>query len=315
MRNRSLGALVASGLTLVTLAAAPAQALGAEPDSVRPATATVVVTTVPLPTGSGRLTLTSGGTVVTGPGTDHRGDLADRLDGRPPPERLVDLAPTPSGAGYWILGAEGTVYSFGDATNLGSAADPAHPAPAPTTTTDHADATRLLPTGSGRGYWIGWTDRHWTPIGDAADLSRYGLVWPTAGPLHDGFGGRSDPITGGGRQHDGLDIGGDPGAHVGAAAAGTVVSAGWRGGFGNAVEVRHGGGYTTIYAHLSELLVPTGQRLEAGDAIGTVGSTGRATGPHLHFELRLHDEPVDPGPHLPMTPPPDAAPADVGTNP
>ena len=304
MRNRSIGALVACGLTLMTLAAAPAPAQEADPStgSSPPPTPTIVVTTVPLTSGPDHLILTSGGTVVTGPDTVHHGDLADRLDGRPPPEPLVDLAATPSGAGYWILGAAGTVYSFGDAAGLGDARRPADLEQVPATTTHGATAIGLMPTSSGRGYWVRWSDGSWTPAGDASDLTRAGLVWPTAGPLHNGFGDRRDPITGGSREHHGLDIGGEPGAVVSAAAGGTVVSAEWRGGFGNAVELDHGDGYTTVYAHLSDMLVEPGRRVRVGDPVGTVGSTGRATGPHLHFELHLDGEPIDPVPHLPQPP-------------
>jgi murein DD-endopeptidase MepM/ murein hydrolase activator NlpD len=84
------------------------------------------------------------------------------------------------------------------------------------------------------------------------------------------------------------------GAPARATAGGKVVSAGWAGGYGNMVEIDHGNGLTTRYGHLSAILVNEGQTVEARDVIGKVGSTGRSTGPHLHYEVRVDGEPVDP---------------------
>ena len=109
-----------------------------------------------------------------------------------------------------------------------------------------------------------------------------------------GFGFRDHPITGDHRFHTGVDLRAAEGAPIRAAAEGVVKSAGPRGGYGNAVEIDHGDGTSTLYAHASALLVKPGQRVTRGEAVALVGQTGQATGPHLHFELRRHDHPVDP---------------------
>jgi murein DD-endopeptidase MepM/ murein hydrolase activator NlpD len=115
-----------------------------------------------------------------------------------------------------------------------------------------------------------------------------------------GFGPRVDPIDparGGSRFHQGIDLRAAAGAAIRAPEPGVVRRAGPRGGYGNAVEVDHGGGLTTLYAHASEVLVTPGEKVAAGQEIARVGQTGRATGPHLHFEVRLHDRQVDPTPY------------------
>jgi murein DD-endopeptidase MepM/ murein hydrolase activator NlpD len=108
------------------------------------------------------------------------------------------------------------------------------------------------------------------------------------------FGQRVDPFMGRMALHSGLDLRDEYGAPVHATAAGTVTTAGWNGGYGNMVEVEHGNGLATRYGHLSAILVTEGQVISAGTVIGKLGSTGRSTGPHLHYEVRVNDEPVDP---------------------
>lgn len=112
------------------------------------------------------------------------------------------------------------------------------------------------------------------------------------------FGPRTHPILGTVRNHTGLDLRSPSGTPVRAPAAGEVVIAGPRGGYGNTVLVDHGGGMATMNAHLSSVLVSPGQRVQPGQVVGLVGSTGMSTGPHLHFELRLGGTPVDPLPYL-----------------
>ena len=124
-------------------------------------------------------------------------------------------------------------------------------------------------------------------------------TWPAAGPLTSGFGTRVHPITGAARLHAGIDIGAPTGTGVVAAAAGTVQFAGVAGGYGNTVIIDHSGGTTTLYAHLSSISADTGTRVEPGQRIGAVGSTGLSTGPHLHFEVRVSGAPTDPRGWLP----------------
>ncbi|MFY8196027.1 MAG: peptidoglycan DD-metalloendopeptidase family protein [Novosphingobium sp.] len=116
--------------------------------------------------------------------------------------------------------------------------------------------------------------------------------------ISSGFGYRSDPFTGGAAFHAGLDFCGPVGAPIYAAAAGTVSFVGQRQGYGNVVEVSHGNGLMTRYAHMSRTEARIGQKVDAGGEIGKIGNTGRSTGPHLHFEVRINDRPVNPRPFL-----------------
>lgn len=122
---------------------------------------------------------------------------------------------------------------------------------------------------------------------------RFVLPVPTA-RLSSSFGPRVHPIFGTTRLHAGMDLAAPTGTPIGAAAPGTVVTAGVLGGYGNAVVIDHGGGLSTLYAHQSALAVTVGQVVGAGEAVGRVGSTGNSTGPHLHFEVRVLGTPVDP---------------------
>jgi murein DD-endopeptidase MepM/ murein hydrolase activator NlpD len=115
-----------------------------------------------------------------------------------------------------------------------------------------------------------------------------------------GFGFRYTPWP---EFHRGLDLVADYGETVHATAAGTIASAGWDGGFGNKVDIDHGNGYHTWYAHLSRIDVHVGQRVVKGEAIAAVGSTGASTGPHLHYQLMRDGEAIDPAPYLTGVPP------------
>ncbi len=112
--------------------------------------------------------------------------------------------------------------------------------------------------------------------------------------LSSGFGVRPDPFLGRPAMHSGLDFRSDTGDPVRATANGTVESAGWSGGYGNMIEVDHGNGFATRYGHLSKIEVKVGQQVKTGQIIGRVGSTGRSTGPHLHYETRIDGDAVDP---------------------
>jgi len=119
-------------------------------------------------------------------------------------------------------------------------------------------------------------------------------VWPASGLLSSRYGWRRNPFGFRWNHHSGIDVAGTPGDPIYAAAAGTVTHADWSGGYGQVVEIDHGFGITTVYAHCSGVYVEPGQTVEAGDRIATMGSTGRSTGPHLHFEVRLDGNAVDP---------------------
>jgi murein DD-endopeptidase MepM/ murein hydrolase activator NlpD len=119
-------------------------------------------------------------------------------------------------------------------------------------------------------------------------------IWPVAGWLSSSFGGRRDPFTGGRDFHPGLDISASYGQAVVASASGTVSSAGWTGNYGNLVVLEHGFGITTKYGHLSRFRVMNGQQVNRGDIIGYVGSTGRSTSPHLHYEIWMNDQLTNP---------------------
>jgi len=116
--------------------------------------------------------------------------------------------------------------------------------------------------------------------------------------ISSGFGYRSDPFNGSAAFHAGLDFKGPIGAPIYAAAAGTISFAGVRSGYGNCIEVNHGNGLMTRYAHMSAFRATLGQKVEAGALIGAIGNSGRSTGPHLHFEVRINDRPVNPRPFL-----------------
>jgi murein DD-endopeptidase MepM/ murein hydrolase activator NlpD len=119
--------------------------------------------------------------------------------------------------------------------------------------------------------------------------------WPVRGYITDGFGTRRNPFDGAGYEpHAGLDIATNYGTAIEATADGRVIFAGTFGGYGNVVVIDHGYGITTRYGHMSQISVRTGQYVTRGKAVGAVGSTGRSTGPHCHYEVRLHDRAVNP---------------------
>jgi murein DD-endopeptidase MepM/ murein hydrolase activator NlpD len=119
-------------------------------------------------------------------------------------------------------------------------------------------------------------------------VSSSGLIWPVSGPVTSGFGMRW------GRMHEGIDIAVPTGTAVHAAASGTVIHAGWLGGYGNLVVIDHGNGLATAYGHNSSIVVGVGQSVSQGDTIALSGSTGNSTGPHVHFEVRVNGAAVDP---------------------
>ena len=125
------------------------------------------------------------------------------------------------------------------------------------------------------------------------------LSWPVSGPITDPFGMRTNPVTGQYAMHTGIDIGAAMGSTITAPASGKVLIAGWNdGGYGNMIVIDHGGGMSTLYGHCSQIFVSAGQSVTKGQAIGAIGSTGRSTGPHLHFEVLIAGHPTDPMSYL-----------------
>lgn len=125
-------------------------------------------------------------------------------------------------------------------------------------------------------------------------------IWPVAGPISSYYGYRISPGGIGSTFHEGVDIAGDYGTPISATAAGTVTQAGWVGGYGYLVEVKHADGIITRYGHNSAVLVYEGQHVDQGSMIALMGSTGNSTGPHCHYEVRIHGEAVDPMYFLPQ---------------
>jgi murein DD-endopeptidase MepM/ murein hydrolase activator NlpD len=120
----------------------------------------------------------------------------------------------------------------------------------------------------------------------------------STGMVSSSYGYRRDPFTGGSAMHSGMDFKGPLGQPILAAAGGRVTHAGWKSGYGKTVEITHGNGLMTRYAHLSRIGVTTGQKIEQGLQLGAMGSTGRSTGTHLHFEVRLNGSAINPRPFL-----------------
>jgi murein DD-endopeptidase MepM/ murein hydrolase activator NlpD len=120
------------------------------------------------------------------------------------------------------------------------------------------------------------------------------VMWPVSGPITSPFGMRNHPVFGRFIMHAGIDIAAAEGTTIAAAASGRVILAQYAGNCGNMITLDHGGGMATNYCHLSQIFVSVGQDIQRGQAIGAVGMTGDATGPHLHFEVRIDGRPVDP---------------------
>lgn len=133
------------------------------------------------------------------------------------------------------------------------------------------------------------------------ERARVPSIWPVeGGEATDAFGVRGNPFGGGSSEfHLGQDIAAPRGTQVVAPADGTVVQAGWQSGYGQTVVIDHGNGLTTRYGHLSKIDVTAGREIKRGESLGQVGSTGRSTGPHLHYEVRMGDVPVSPSYYLP----------------
>jgi murein DD-endopeptidase MepM/ murein hydrolase activator NlpD len=150
-------------------------------------------------------------------------------------------------------------------------------------------------TGLSLGLVRNVTTADWLKANSAPNL------WPVEGPVTGSFGERIDPFNGEGAFHSGIDIGSSFGQAVIAPADGVVVLADFMSGYGRVVMVNHGHGITTRYGHLANFAVALGQQIHRGDTLGYVGLSGRSTGPHLHYEVRINDTPVNPHKYLRLT--------------
>ena len=138
-------------------------------------------------------------------------------------------------------------------------------------------------------------------VGDWTELADAPSIWPVEGRVGSSFGERQDPINGEGAFHSGIDIDAPSGTPVRAAGEGDVTEAGMNAGYGREIIIDHGHDVMTVYGHLSALAIVPGQHVLRGQVIGYVGQSGRATGPHLHYEVRVHKVPVNPHKYLRTT--------------
>jgi len=136
------------------------------------------------------------------------------------------------------------------------------------------------------------------PVQPAANLTTTPSIWPARGTVTSGFGWRISPFGDGNELHAGIDIAYTMGAPVVATADGEVVVSGPAGGYGNLVQINHGNGISTLYGHNSQLAVNVGQTVKKGQVIAYAGSTGKSTGPHVHYEVRVNNTPIDPTKYL-----------------
>jgi murein DD-endopeptidase MepM/ murein hydrolase activator NlpD len=157
----------------------------------------------------------------------------------------------------------------------------------------HDDAEAALAAESARIAQLAQSADDGPALGDGT------FIWPVQGPITSPFGYRTDPITGAIAFHSGIDIGAACGTPIKAAGTGVIISAGFNsGGYGNMTLINHGNGLSTLYGHQSSIIVSAGQSVTQGQVIGYVGSTGKSTGCHLHFEVRVNGNPVDPRAYL-----------------
>jgi murein DD-endopeptidase MepM/ murein hydrolase activator NlpD len=159
----------------------------------------------------------------------------------------------------------------------------------------HTALTGAASVGISLGLTRNSTTADWIRANSAPNL------WPVEGQITGSFGERIDPFNGEGAFHSGVDISSYIGSPVMAPADGLVTFADFMGGYGRAVIVDHGHGISTRYGHLSSFAVTAGQHIQRGDTIGYVGLSGRSTGPHLHYEVRINDVPVNPYKYLRLT--------------
>lgn len=148
---------------------------------------------------------------------------------------------------------------------------------------------------------IGMGETHDASLRDWMRLASAPTLWPVQGRITGSFGERTDPFSGEGAFHRGLDISAEIGTRIIAPADGVVLYSDMMNGYGRTVMVDHGNGISTLYGHLSAFAVSQGQQVHRGDTLGYVGQSGRSTGPHLHYEVRIFNTPVNPHKYLLFT--------------
>ncbi len=143
---------------------------------------------------------------------------------------------------------------------------------------------------------------HLIPVMSFADSNYTPAIWPVMGHITDAFGERLDPFSGEGAFHTGVDVASDYGAPVHSTADGVIMIAENHAGYGRLVVIDHGFGITTWYAHLSSISAVVGARVKRGEVVGYTGISGRSTGPHVHYEVRMNNAPINPWRYMKTTP-------------
>jgi murein DD-endopeptidase MepM/ murein hydrolase activator NlpD len=162
-------------------------------------------------------------------------------------------------------------------------------------------ALRMTAMNGAASIGIGMGDTHEASLRDWMRLAAAPTLWPVQGHITGSFGERIDPFSGEGAFHRGVDISAEIGTRIIAPADGVVQYADLMNGYGRTVTLDHGNGITTLYGHLSGFAVSPGEQIHRGDTLGYVGSSGRSTGPHLHYEVRIFNTPVNPHKYLLFT--------------
>jgi murein DD-endopeptidase MepM/ murein hydrolase activator NlpD len=265
-----------------------------------------IVDVAATPTGGGYWLLAGDGGVFTFGDAVFAGSAAGKLR----PERATAIVPSPSGLGYRVTSSDGFARGYGDVADDEGAARACKPGPV--VAADRGAAAGFwLTTSAPRSAQIGANThpvdvvaaesaniaevlRHRQGCQPAAQAAQGRLANPLPGArVTSGYGSRIHPIYGRRQHHDGIDLAGG-GSSIRAAADGTVVQVATRQGYGVTTLVDHGDGVATVYAHQARAAVAAGQRVARGQVIGTVGTTGFATGPHLHWEVRVKGSPTEP---------------------
>jgi murein DD-endopeptidase MepM/ murein hydrolase activator NlpD len=201
------------------------------------------------------------------------------------------------------LQAQSLTSLAGEVSSLyGLKADPAFEDDDPATASlQQFYALRMTAMSGAASVGIGMGDTHESSTRDWIRLAAAPTLWPVQGRITGSFGERIDPFSGEGAFHRGVDISSEIGTRIMAPADGIVTFSDMMNGYGRTVMIDHGNGISTLYGHMSGFAVSPGQLVHRGDTVGYVGSSGRSTGPHLHYEVRIFNTPVNPHKYLRFT--------------